>query len=147
MQSREVLADLRVAVRLLDLKLKSIKRTLQAMTQNSVGTYLRFLRRKSGLSQRQLARILGSVTANQISRHERSAAPPNLLTAFGYQVVFQEPVSDIFPGLYHAVETAIEESLGELESELSASSANGRAAAPIARQLEWLWKRKNPEST
>jgi transcriptional regulator with XRE-family HTH domain len=116
------------------------------MKKNSVGTYLRFLRRRSGLSQRQLARILGSVTANQISRHERSTAPPNLLTVFGYQVVFQQPASDIFPGLYHAVEIAIEETIGELERELSDSAAKGRAAAPIARQLEWFWERKNPES-
>jgi transcriptional regulator with XRE-family HTH domain len=116
------------------------------MSRSSVGTYLRFLRRKSGLSQRQLARILGSVTANQISRHERSATPPNLLVAFGYQAVFQQPVSHIFPGLYHAVETAIEESLGELEGELHDSAAKGRAAVAIARQLEWFWERKQPES-
>jgi transcriptional regulator with XRE-family HTH domain len=115
------------------------------MTQNSVGTYLRFLRKKSGLSQRQLARILGSVTAKQVSRHERSATAPNLLTAFGYQLVFQQPVSKIFPGLYYAVETAIEESLGELECELSNSAARGRTAVRIACQLEWLWERKNPE--
>ena len=117
------------------------------MTKSSVGTYLRFLRRKSGLSQRQLAKILGSVTANQISRHERTATPPNLLIAFGYQVVFQLPVSQIFPGLYHAVETAIEESLGELECELRNSAEMGPTAAAVARQLEWFWERKNPESS
>jgi transcriptional regulator with XRE-family HTH domain len=115
------------------------------MARSSVGTYLRFLRKKSGLSQRQLAKILGSVTANQISRHERSATPPNLLIAFGYQAVFQQPVSHIFPGFYHAVETAIEESLAELKSELSNSAVRGRSAVAIAHQLEWLWERKNPE--
>ena len=115
------------------------------MTQNSVGTYLRFIRRKSGLSQRQLAQILGSVTASQISRHERSVTSPSLLAAFGYQVVFRQPASDIFPGFYHAVESGVEERLRELESELSKSVAKGRAAAPIARQLEWFWARKNSE--
>jgi transcriptional regulator with XRE-family HTH domain len=115
------------------------------MAQSSVGTYLRFLRRRSGLSQRQLARILGSVTAAQISRHERSVTPPSLLAAFGYQAVFQQPVSDIFPGFFHTVESGVEERLGELESELSNSVAKGRTAAPIARQLEWFWARKNYE--
>jgi transcriptional regulator with XRE-family HTH domain len=116
------------------------------MRSSSVGTYLRFLRKKTGLSQRELARILGSVSANRISRHERLVAPPTLLAAFVYQVVFQKPVSEIFPGLYHTVETAVEERLTALECELNDSSAKGRSAARIARQLEWLWERKNPES-
>jgi transcriptional regulator with XRE-family HTH domain len=116
------------------------------MTSSSVGTYLRFLRRKSGLSQRELAQILGSVTASQISRHERSIAPPSLLTAFGYQAMFRMPVSDIFPGLYHTVEDGVEERMNQFEGELNNSTAKGRAAAPIARQLEWLYERMNPES-
>jgi len=116
------------------------------MAPNPVGTYLRFLRRKSGLSQREVARILGSVTASQVSRHERAVTPPALLTAFGYQVLFKQPISDIFPGLYHAVETGVEERIAEFESALNNSAIKGRAAAPIARQLEWLWERQNPES-
>jgi hypothetical protein len=68
-----------------------------------------------------------------------------LLTAFGYQVVFQEPVSAIFPGLYDAVDTGVEERIGEFERELSTSTAKGRNAVPIARQLEWFWERKNSD--
>lgn len=117
------------------------------MATSSVGTYLRFLRRKSGLSQEELARILGSVTPGQISRHERSMSAPSLLAAFGYQVVFRQPASDIFPGLYHAVEAGVEQRLAELESGLSSSDAKGRAAAHIARRLEWLWERENPQIT
>jgi transcriptional regulator with XRE-family HTH domain len=116
------------------------------MTSTSVGTYLRFLRRKSGLSQRDLARILGSVTANQISRHERSISPPSLLTVFGYQVVFQKSASDIFPGLFHAVEIGVEERLREFESELGNNVAKGGEAVRIARQLEWFWERIHSES-
>jgi transcriptional regulator with XRE-family HTH domain len=113
------------------------------MKHSFVGTYLRFLRKKSGLSQRQLADILGSVSANQISRHERFAAPPSLLTALGYQVVFQCTVSEIFPGLYHAVESAIADHLRELEQDLGNSAAKGRTAASIARLLEWLSERRD----
>jgi transcriptional regulator with XRE-family HTH domain len=116
------------------------------MKPNSVGTHLRFLRRRSGLSQRGLARILGNVTASQISRHERSITPPTLLTALGYQTVFRKPASDIFPGLYHTVEAAVEERLQAFEAELGDSTAIGRSAVPVARQMEWLWERKNPES-
>jgi transcriptional regulator with XRE-family HTH domain len=116
------------------------------MKSSSVGTYLRFLRRKSGLSQRELARLLGNVTASQISRHERSVTPPSLLTAFGYQTVFQKPASDIFPGLYHTVEAGANERLEVFERELGNSTAIGRSAVTVARQMEWLWERKHPES-
>jgi transcriptional regulator with XRE-family HTH domain len=116
------------------------------MAHTSVGTYLRFLRRKSGLTQRELARILGSVTVTQISRHERSITPPGLLTAFGYQAVFQKPISDIFPGLYYAVEAGIEERLAAFEDEMSESEQAGPAAEPIARRLEWFYERRNPEA-
>lgn len=135
------------SVRLLHLSQESIKQNLiKAMAPNSVGTYLRFLRRKSGLSQRELAGILGGVTASQVSRHERSVALPSLLAALGYQVVFQTPVSDIFPGLYFTVESAIEERLRALEGHLGNSTAKGRSALPIARRLEWLSERKDVES-
>src|SRR5271166_5647271 len=111
------------------------------MTSSSVGTYLRFLRRKSGLTQRELAQILGTVTEGQISRHERSVTPPTLIAAFGYQVVFQEPVSEIFPGLYHTIEAGVVERLEAFESKLGESTAKGHAAAPVARRLEWLNER------
>jgi transcriptional regulator with XRE-family HTH domain len=116
------------------------------MTSNSVGTYLRFLRRKSGLSQSELARILGTVTGGQISRHERSVSPPTLIAAFGYQVVFRRPASEIFPGLFHTIEAGVVERLEAYEAALGESKAKGRAAAPVARRLEWLHERKNSES-
>lgn len=107
------------------------------MTSKPVGTYLRFLRRKSGLSQRDLAQILGSVSAAQISRHERSRSLPTMLTAFGYQVVFQEPVSEIFPGLFHAVEVGVEERLREFEFKIDNSDAKGPTPAPVESHVEW----------
>jgi DNA-binding XRE family transcriptional regulator len=95
------------------------------MTSSSVGTHLRFLRRKSGLSQRDLARILGSVSASQISRHERSRTLPSILTALGYQIVFEKPVSDIFPGLFSAVETGVQERLEEFAREFNNHAEKG----------------------
>jgi transcriptional regulator with XRE-family HTH domain len=115
------------------------------MASSSVGTYLRFLRRKSGLSQQELAQILGSLTATQVSRHERSVSPPTLIAALGYEVVFRRPVSEIFPGLYHTIEAGVVDRLESFESDLGKSTAKGRAAAPVARRLEWLNERKNME--
>jgi transcriptional regulator with XRE-family HTH domain len=115
------------------------------MTSSPVGTYLRFLRRKHGLRQRDLARIIGSVTASQVSRHERSRSLPTLLVAFGYQVAFGKPVAEIFPGFYHAVETSIGGRLEEFRRNAGGGAANNGPAMPVYRDGDWLDERENPE--
>ena len=104
------------------------------MTARPVGTYLRFLRKKSGLSQRALAEILGAVSESQVSRHERSSSLPTILAALSYQVVFQTPISEIFPGLYHAVEISIEERLDERAKTLGGSDIDDPIREFIARR-------------
>jgi len=113
------------------------------MTFESLACRLRALRRKSGLSQIELAQLLGFVSEVPVSRHERSETVPNLLTALGYEVIFRVPVSELFPGLYHSVETVIEERLAILEEDLQQSTAKGRKATTTARKLEFSWERKN----
>jgi transcriptional regulator with XRE-family HTH domain len=114
------------------------------MTFEQIANYLRSRRRKSGLSQRELAQILGYITADPVSQHERSVKIPALLIALSYEVVYRMPISELFPGIYRTVEARIEEQLADLEEELQQSSAKGRQAAFIARKLEWLWERRNP---
>jgi transcriptional regulator with XRE-family HTH domain len=111
-----------------------------------IASYLRSYRRKSGFSLHELAQILGSVSAAQISRHERSLSVPGLLAALGYETVFQVPISELFPGLYGTIKAGIEEHLAGLEDDLGMRTAKGREAASIASRLEWLTERKNAES-
>lgn len=105
---------------------------------------LRTLRKKSGLSQSELAYILGFRSEIPVVRHERSQAIPNLLTALAYEVIFQVQISAQFRELFTSVEAGIEERLAELEHRLHQSEAKGRAAAPTARKLEFLNQRRNP---
>jgi len=117
------------------------------MTTKQIANYLRLHRRKSGLSQRELAQIVGSLTDIPVSRHERSVTVPALLIALSYEVIFHVPISEIFPGLYQIVATGIEERLASLESDLQTSTAKGLQAASIARKLEFFWERNNPETS
>lgn len=105
---------------------------------------LRNLRNRSGLTQRELAQVLEFRSGVAISRHERSDAIPDLLTAIGYEIIFRAPLSQIFPGLYETVHAGIDERLAKLEEELGQSSAKGRNAIPVARKLEFLYERRNP---
>ena len=115
------------------------------MTMEQIANYLRSHRRKSGLSQQELAQIVGSLTEIPVSRHERSLTIPALLIALSYEAIFRVPISEIFPGLYQTVEAGIEERLADLEGELQKSTAKGLQAVFVARKLEWLWERRNPE--
>ncbi len=116
------------------------------MTIEQIANYLRSHRRKSGLSQRELAHIVGYITQAPVSEHERSVAIPALLIALSYEIVFRVPISELFPALYRTVETNVEEQLTSIEMELQESSAKGRRAAYVARKLEWLWERRNPDA-
>jgi transcriptional regulator with XRE-family HTH domain len=111
-----------------------------------VGSYLRSLRRKSGLSLRELSQILGSVSDAQISRHERSLSVPGFLAALGYEAVFKVPMSEIFPGLFTTVAAGIEEQLASLEGKLNEHTSGKSDAAAIARRLKWISERKNLNS-
>jgi len=111
------------------------------------GSYLRTHRKKSGLSQRELADILGLVSEWQISLHEQSREIPLLLTAMSYEIVFSIPLSRLFPGIYETLKINIEARLAALEERLQQSGIKGRAAALIARKLEWLCERKHETLT
>jgi len=117
------------------------------MTSDPSSAHLRNLRKRSGLSQKELAHILGFRSGVPISRHERSESVPDLLTAFGYEAIFRVPITQMFPGLYETVELGIEERLTNMESELGQSAAIGREAIPVARKLEFLCERRNPDLT
>jgi transcriptional regulator with XRE-family HTH domain len=116
------------------------------MTSDPHAAHLRSLRKRSGLSQKELALTLGFRSGAPISRHERSESVPDLLTAFGYEAIFRVPISELFPGLYQTVAVAIEERLAKMEDELHQSAAKGRAAVPIAHKLEFFHERRNLES-
>ena len=104
--------------------------------------YLRTHRKKTGLSQRDLGRILGYQDEVPVSRHERLHRLPSLMTALGYEIVFQVPISELFAGLRDAIEQDIEERLSELERGLQERSGRGRHAAATARKLEWISERR-----
>lgn len=115
------------------------------MKSKPIACRLRTLRQRSGLTQAEISQILGFLTEIPASRHERSITIPNLATSLGYAIIFRKPASEMFPGLYHAVEMGIEARLEILEKELHQSTAKGRTAAEIARKLEFLCERREIE--
>ena len=65
--------------------------------------YLRNARRETGLTQADMAALLGAPWKSKVSRYERRAALPPLQTVLAYQAVTQKPVSELFAGMYDSV--------------------------------------------
>jgi len=104
---------------------------------------LQSLRRKSGLTQREVANIIGVSNNIQICRHETGVTSPPLRIALRYSILFQEPIGEIFPELYEPVRDKLEARLDEFEQRLHQGSAKDPGANRVAQKLEWLYSRKN----
>jgi len=113
------------------------------MGNQELRNYLRPHRKKSGLSLRELAIIVGYAHKGQVSRHERSEAVPPLTIAFGYAVVYRVSVSALFPGIYEEVREAVEARLRELEQNLQDRRAKRGELELIAQRLVWMMERRD----
>lgn len=115
------------------------------MTFDANAAPLRTLRRRSGLSQREVAEILGFKTDVPASRHESSRTHPDLRTAMGYEVLFGIPIAAQFPTLYRSVEAVIENRIRELKCRLEEQPCGGENTARKATKLEFLSLRQNTD--
>jgi DNA-binding XRE family transcriptional regulator len=119
------------------------RRSCAHMTNKVQRNDLKRHRKQAGLSQRELARIIGCADQSSVARHERSQTAPSLAAAIGYQVVFQKPISTIFPELHKNAARDIETRLADLEVALGQRNPRDRGANLVARQLIWLMERRN----
>lgn len=71
--------------------------------------YLRTFRKRSALTQVDIAFLLGARSGAKVSRLERLSRFPNLKTAFACQVIFGVPADELFPGLYRDIASHLAE--------------------------------------
>lgn len=100
-----------------------------------LGNYIAALRKQAGLSQLQLAKLIGYRDRSAVSSHERLRKVPPLLIAIAYSVVFRKPVSQVFAGMADAVEHAIEAEIAKFEQELKRPKS---PSAGTAKTLRWV---------
>src|SRR5713101_7245594 len=76
-------------------------------TERTVLCYLRTHRRVWGLTQRELASLLGFESAAHVSRIENGKRAPTVESALACQVIFGIPPSAMFPHAYDVVEERV----------------------------------------
>ena len=69
---------------------------------NKLPNYLRTFRKRSGLSQTEVAFLLGCEYGTSISRYERNQRLPNLKTALTLELIYQTESKHLFEGIYHS---------------------------------------------
>src|SRR5262245_49338486 len=89
----------------------------------SLKTYLRTLRRSSGLTQKELEFLIGVNSSTIISRLECLQRSPSLAAAIACLLLFDTPPSGVFPALFMEVREAVLLRATELYEELQGNAS------------------------
>ena len=84
------------------------------MANRRLNNYLRSHRKSAGLSQDEMAYLLGMSGGPKISRYERASRTPSLETVFAYEALLGIPARELFAGMYGKVEAATKRRAREL---------------------------------
>ncbi len=107
------------------------------MTSQKLENYLRAYRRRSGLSQREVAYLLGCKNGAQVSRYERRRHMAPLRTALAFQVALGAPVSELYAGTYESVAKQVRARAQSLAVQLQTRTPHrGKNLTPY--KLQWL---------
>jgi transcriptional regulator with XRE-family HTH domain len=104
--------------------------------------YLRMYRRRAGLSQEDVAYLLGCHEGTKVCRYERYRRIPTLATALAFEVILGVPVRELFAGIYEKAECEVKRRVGFLARRLITKPGRG-----TARRLEMLRRLIPPAET
>lgn len=101
---------------------------------NRLSNYLKTYRKHAGLTQRELASLLGKGGPDTISRYESGDRTPELETILAYQAALDVPARELFAGTYEKVEQQV---VGRAEALADELDEDGQESAS-SRKLEHL---------
>ena len=104
------------------------------MSSRKLPNYLRLNRKRLGFSEEEIAFLLGTHTACQVSRYEHFHRVPRLMTALAYHVIFRTSPPELFGGKYQKVERQIRRRAKHLLRRLEQRPARNSNT----RKLAWL---------
>ena len=110
--------------------MKTKSRTLtkvKSMPPRKLKNYIRAHRKRSWLSQSEVAMLVGSQTGASVSRHECFRRLPALSTGLAYEIIFGIPMRELFPGLFEDVQRATLARANTLAEKLRASPTANHA--------------------
>ncbi len=127
-------------------RMKSKSRTLtkvKSMPSPKLKNHIRAHRKRSWLSQSEVAMLVGSQTGASVSRHECFRRLPTLPTGLAYEIIFGTPMRDLFPGLFEDVQKATLSRAETLADKLRASPKMNHAVHKLKLLQEILARSKS----
>ncbi|MEQ1854887.1 MAG: helix-turn-helix transcriptional regulator, partial [Longimicrobiales bacterium] len=115
------------------------------MTHKPLRTYLRTFRRRTCLSQDEVAFLLGSMCGTSVSRHERGTRIPLLETVLGYAFILGAEVPALYKGVSRDVQLVVRNRARGLCRNLERQPQGARRDRKIA-VLKELLAESNRES-
>ena len=103
-----------------------------------LGNYLRLHRRRSALTQGELAYLLGYRTESIVSRLEKQERRITLAIAFAYHLIFGAEPKEIFPALFEQVEEGVVRRMYELYERLKQSGPSQKTSLKLRLLQEAL---------
>ncbi|MCH7665249.1 MAG: hypothetical protein IH936_04885 [Acidobacteria bacterium] len=104
---------------------------------SSLHNYLKTHRKRTGLYQGHVARLLGGRTETIVVRHEKAQRVPSLKVALAYAIVYRTSVDELFAGLREETESQVRERAAKLlevvEDELLREHLKGLVDDPDIR--------------
>ena len=100
--------------------------------------YLRTHRKQSGLSQSEVAFLLGTGDGGQISRYEKGHRVPTLRTAIAFTTIFGVSQDILFAGIQLGLESEVLSRIKQLRIRLEKKLQEHGDAAADSRKLHWL---------
>ena len=115
------------------------------MASPRLENYLRTYRKRSGLTQREVAFLLGSRNGAQLSRYEKQRRLPPLRTALAFEAIFKIPLAELFAGLRESVRRETSERIEKLDADVQAPTNSKRQTRLNARKPSWIAEQHRPQ--
>ena len=113
------------------LELGALER-IHPMASHKLPNYLRLHRKRLGLSQKEVAFLLGGYDVSKPCRYEHFSRIPSLRTALALAAIFRVSVHELFPGVYEKVEKVVFRQAQRLEARLLTESQDRGSARKLA---------------
>lgn len=113
------------------------------MLNDALTTYLRTYRRRTGLSQDEVAHLLCAAcgctapkhdciaSGTIVSRHESGTQWPKLKTAFAYEIILGIPLRELYAGYYDQMHETIRQAATRLLADMPDSPTDPRVKQKV----------------
>jgi transcriptional regulator with XRE-family HTH domain len=91
------------------------------MAIHKLENYLRMYRKRSGLSQDEVAYLLRAKSGSMNSRYERFRRKPSLETALAYEAIYGVPAKELFAGVAERAERIVRRRARILDKRMTAA--------------------------